>query len=316
MRYLEIEAETVRTLASMSGRPKVRHVFRDVDVQSINAALAAERPLLLRGEPGVGKSQLARAAAQVLGRAFVSKVIDARTEPRDLLFRYDAVRRLAAAQVAGTPGGAGLAGLAEENFVTPGPLWWAFAWTSALSRTRSSTRPWTPQGWSPPDGVVVLLDEMDKADSAVPNGLLEALGDGRFEDPQGRPIERGEQAPLVIVTTNEERELPNAFMRRCMVHHMRPGDPIVEWLVERGRAHFPELSGTLVEDAARLLAQDRDAYRARGLVPPGQAEYLDVLRVLDRRVPHDAPDRAQRQRAMLKLVSQFAFKKHPSESGR
>lgn len=312
--FLEVESGQTIALSPMLGRRGLRHVFDDVDVRAVNAAIAADRPLLLRGEPGVGKSQLARAAAQVLGRAFVSKVIDARTEPRDLLYYYDAVRRLAAAQVAGVAGMDWGASLREENFLSPGALWWAFDWAGAEGLPGGASTPWAPEGWTPVDGVVVLLDEMDKADSSVPNGLLEALGEGRFDGPTG-PVMVGVVAPLVVVTTNEERALPNAFLRRCMVHHMQPGEPLKDWLIARGRAHFDALDDAVLETAAQMLSEDRSALLARGLVPPGQAEYLDILRVLDRTVAAGGPDRTERQLDLLEQVAQFAFRKHGAVPG-
>ncbi|HRI06583.1 MAG TPA: AAA family ATPase [Nannocystaceae bacterium] len=128
------------TLGPKWGLPPVRHRFDEESLNAIFAALAAERPLLVRGEPGTGKSQLARAAAEVLGRAFIWRVVDAQTQVSDLFYTFDAISRLARAQVVGpllagakdpVTGEAGMldvrALLDERNFVAPGPLWWAFA---------------------------------------------------------------------------------------------------------------------------------------------------------------------------------------------
>jgi MoxR-like ATPase len=316
---LELTAN-LRPIADAAGKTHtIRHLFEPRDVDAVNASLAAGRPLLVRGEPGAGKSQLARAAAQSLGRAFVSKVIDARTESRDLLWTFDAVRRLADAQVLGA-GGAKKETVAREldelRYVSPGPLWWAFDWQGALNPADgiTLTEPPVAAGCSPDNGTVVLLDELDKADSSVPNGLLDALGHGSFEGPGRRRIECGAIPPLVVVTTNEERSLPDAFLRRCLVLQLRlppDKDHLVEWLKQRGRAHFKpdELADSVFEKAAQLLADDRQRLSRQGLTPPGGAEYLDLLRAVARSEPdHD------QQLQLLERVAQFALRKHPEDA--
>ncbi len=161
------------------------HQFRARDIHAINAAIAAGRPLLVRGEPGVGKSQLARAAAKALGRAFVKHVVDAHTESRDLMWTFDAVRRLAEAQLAGAlraDVAAARRELATKRFLHPGPLWWAFDWQSAdrQARVAGAKAPAQRDGGSWENGSVLLLDEIDKAEAEVPNGLLDALGAREF----------------------------------------------------------------------------------------------------------------------------------------
>ena len=129
----EVGDQQVVDLAPVKSWPATRHRFAETDLWALRAALAAGRPLLVRGEPGIGKSQLARAAAQVLGLPFVYKVIDARCECSDLLYEYDAVARLAQAQIIGQTGAPQdwREQLLEAHFVRPGILWWAFAWSSA-----------------------------------------------------------------------------------------------------------------------------------------------------------------------------------------
>lgn len=297
----------------------IRHLFEDRERHAINAALAAGRPLLVRGEPGVGKSQLAAAAAVGLGRRFVSKVIDARTESGDLFFTLDAVRRLAEAQLV-AHGATGPdsedAGerMEERNFITPGPLWWGLSWQSAYQQADRAGQLSENTEAEAPNGVVVLLDEMDKADSSVPNGLLECLGNRRFPGPGGESIACSAAAPLVVVTTNEERALPDAFLRRCLV--LQLGLPESEselstWLMRRGRAHFTpqELTDGVIEETASMLMEDRQAARRRNLSPPGGAEFLDLLRALVHL--EEEPD------GQLKLLSQlreFTLRKHPEET--
>jgi MoxR-like ATPase len=134
VKFLEIEPNTAIELPVLGGLPEQVHVFDRDSIRAINAALAARRPLLVRGEPGIGKSQLAHAAAKQLQRPYLQHVVDARTESRDLLWHYDAVARLAEAQLCGALGQreAGVRRrLSVRNFLHPGPLWWAFDWWDA-----------------------------------------------------------------------------------------------------------------------------------------------------------------------------------------
>ncbi len=266
------------------------HVFSDLDIQAVEAALGARRPLLLLGEPGIGKSQLAEAVAASQGWDFRSKTVDALTEPGDLLWEEDAVSRLAEAQLAAATGGENAdtvrAKLDRKNFVKPGVLWWAFDPVSAAEAAGK------PADLKP--RTVALIDEIDKAESAVPNGLLEALGAGKFSVP-GRdandPVTVGTW-PLIMITSNDERPLPKAFIRRCVVHRMlAPGpDDFADWLVERGKSYYPapEVHDSLVHVAEAVNA-DRNRARRDNLYPlPGLAEYLDLLRALFAHGPQDA----------------------------
>lgn len=269
--------------------------------------------------PAPGQSQLARAAAAGLGRAFVSTVIDARTEARDLLWSFDAVARLAEAQVQGAlPGRSEKAvrkSLQPKHFLAPGPLWWAFEWGSTKAQAKSvgAALPPEPADWRPEQGAVVLIDEIDKADAAVPNGLLECLGQGAFTCPDGRQVSQApEVRPLVVLTTNEERALPDPFLRRCLVLHLawpEKRNDLEAALAERGRAHFPDCSEKVLKKTAEVLAGDREEVAEKGLYPPGGAEYLDLLRTLIGLAPEDE----DRQLELLKRVDGFALDKHPTE---
>lgn len=331
MRYLE-ECATVGVavaIPEMAGMRGTHHVFEQEAIDAVDAALAAERPLLVRGEPGVGKSQLARAVAHVLERRFCWAAVDARTEARDLLYAFDPVARLAHAQLLRASGRNAAAivrdALDERRFVTPGPLWWGFDWAHA-ARQRADTREAQHSGGErnepadAPNGVVVLLDEVDKADASVPNGLLAALGDRAFDAPRTR-VAMQAPPPLVLLTTNETRALPEAFLRRCLVLHLSlPADrrELITRLVERGKAHFgAACANDVLEEAADQLAGDRERARDRSLSPPGLAEYIDVLRVLVRRTSHlKGKPRAKRQRELLERIKRFAFDKHPPERRR
>jgi MoxR-like ATPase len=319
--YLDRRDGDLIPLPPRGGLPASVHLIDEASILAVNAALAAGRPLLVRGEPGTGKSQLARAAAEALGRAFVPHAVDGRTETRDLLWSVDAVARLAEAQVMGALGVRDEAEVRRRidvlEFLQPGPLWWAFDWASAAeqaSRSRA-TSPATPAGWTPEHGAVVLVDEIDKADAAVPNGLLDALGQGRFDVPGRTAVEMDRvRPPLVVITTNEERALPDAFLRRCLVLHLalpEAAGALVDALVLRGRAQFPRCSDALLRRTAEMLAQDRDELRRRDLAPPGLAEYIDLVRAVTAQRATEAE-----QLDLVQRIAGFALRKHPPEQGR
>lgn len=327
--FLKISLGHKASLARFGGSKDQVHVFDKDVIEAVNAALAAERPLLVRGEPGSGKSQLARAVAVELNRAYVQYVMDARTESRDLLWHFDAVGRLAEAQyrsAAGDDRQVLQRELSVEKFLGPGPLWWAFDWESAENKTEKGATfaPATfvdkPAGWTRQAGCVLLIDEIDKAEPDVPNGLLEALGSTQFTPfVRTTPImaERGTAYPLVIITSNEERALPEAFVRRCLCltlmlpetgdeHEKEKTEKFIDWLVERGQAHFPDVSDEVLKEAARQLHSDRRQAEKDHLRPlPGQAEYLDLLRAVSRLAPDDKDEQLKK----LKQISLFVLKK-------
>lgn len=267
-------------LPAMASWPNRMHKFEPREILAIQAALATGRPLLLRGEPGTGKSQLAHAAAFITRRAFLPFVVGARTEVTDLHWQFDAIGRLADAQSQ-----KGADQIKKEDYIQPGVLWWALNWGDAKMAGKCAVEPEKPLGWEQKDGVVVLLDEIDKAESDLPNGLLETFANRAFSVPLlgdkivKCPVENGALQPLIIITTNEERDLPPAFLRRCMVLNLAlpRGDELVAWLIERGRLHHPELSPGILNQAAVMLNQDRILAEGSGRYKPGLAEYLDLL---------------------------------------
>lgn len=321
MKLLDVAPDVPVEVPAYGKLPKTVHVFEQLEIDAINAALASGRPLLVRGLPGVGKSQLARAAAAELGRAFVSTVVDAQVETDDLKWSFDTVERLAQAQLQqaiGADAKTARKNLDAKNFLRPGPLWWAFDWGMAEDQAKKTAVPLPehPAKWQQDHGCVLLIDEIDKADSSVPNGLLECLGAGVFHAPGGLSISRNkaQQPPLVVVTTNEERVLPDAFLRRCMVVQLElPADEkkLIERLVARGKAHVdvdaPPLAEDTLREAAKLLAEDRRRARGQNLCPPGQAEYLDLCRAIAAMAKGDATREAE----LLGRMRGFAYDKHP-----
>jgi MoxR-like ATPase len=292
--------------------------------------------LLVRGLPGTGKSDLARAAAEYLNRAFVYEVITARTEAQDLLWRFDAIARLADAQAQGANIKTEADPTQAKQYVSPGVLWWTINWDSAEQQllppchanaqrpdrelTLSDGTIVSQKERAQAQGCVLLLDEIDKADSELPNSLLEVLANTGFRLPWGDEEIKAKHKhkPVIMITTNEDRELPPAFVRRCLVLNIEPEADFSEWIKKRARVHFrnpeeqaiagdtrPALTNDLLDKAAENLAKDRD--NTPGDSPkPGLAEYLDLLRGLH----HLAPDNEALQKQWLDRVYRFAYQKH------
>ncbi|CAM2064236.1 AAA family ATPase [Sulfidibacter corallicola] len=345
-----------------------RHIFEKKAIWAIRAACAARRPLLIQGEPGCGKSQLARAVAQAMKWPFISTVIHHRSECTDLQWHFDAVARLGQAQLLSQPGVTVFSRnegrsttdddghirevhseneppirekrLAAEHFLAPGPLWWAVNWASARAQFRAcdfgiqsqpphvrhcldkklkeeaiqnlSDEPYAMHDRINPTGRVLLIDEIDKANADLPNGLLEVLDNGGFSIPY---LSKGlvtpdKGRPLVIVTTNRERTLPPAFMRRCFVYTIKMDeDPeaFKSWLVARGRVHFGKYAHCheeVLRECAHQLWKFRKEAISQGQGKPGQGEYLDLVRAL-----MEIETDKEQQRKRLKDLVEFAFDK-------
>ena len=259
---------------------------------AVKVAFAVRRPLLLRGEPGTGKSSLAAYVAQSRQLRYYEHVVTARTQASDLLWSFDTVRRLGDAQLqrSGTP-------LDDFDYVEPGALWWGLAPQSAARRGRPREQPVTRPAVEPfprinasrqGRGAVVLIDEIDKADPDMPNGLLVPLGTGEFVVTETGAVVRQESHRirpmpdyLVVITTNEERELPQAFLRRCVVAVLTaPEKPA---LIAIARRHVErhvggEVGVELIDALASELGTARAEAEQAGIRPPGTAEFLDALR--------------------------------------
>jgi len=280
---LDAKKQATQALTAIGAWGDAVHCFEPNQAHALIAALAANRPLLVRGEPGVGKSQLARAAAAVLGRRFVPAVVQPDSEYADLLWSVDHTRRLADAQLAGHTGNTDR--LEEmENYVGPGPLWWAFAWKDAQTQFKRC-----PHNYCPPNdanapdpiesGVVLLIDEIDKADISLANGLLEVLGNSAFAVPLlDKTVSPVGKPPLVVITSNDIRELPPALVRRCVVLELTLPESLHTYFVEIGAAHFPKIEAEVLAEAAHQILEDRQA--CKEFPRTGLAEYLDLLRAL------------------------------------
>lgn len=325
---LNVNPDNVLPIPPTGSWPETKHVFDEKSIWAVKAALTAQRPLLIRGEPGVGKSQIARAAAHAMNRVFISDVVHARSECQDLQWKFDSLARLGEAQILGIH--KDKVDVRKEldplKYLSPGVLWWAFNWRSAEDQTRSSInktrKPEAPKGWTPEKGCVLLIDEIDKADADLPNGLLETMGNGAFTVPYlDKPVMLDGKAepPLVVITTNEERELPSAFIRRCLVLHMRlpaKETDLIPWLMDRGRIHFGKTcSEDICRRAAKLLWDDRQDALKHNHPVPGQAEYLDILRALSKMSEgKTGKEKDEVQEEILQHISEFALKKHQDDN--
>ena len=319
-------------LTVQNAEKKLNHIFDEKDCLALWAAYSAGRPLLVRGKPGTGKSQMAKAIAEQLGWAFVSEVVRGSTELSDLHYHFDAIGRLGEAQA--VVDGSNKEDLHPLNFLSPSAFWWAYHWETAESQyerctTRLRPAPEKPtKNWdAKTGGVVLLIDEIDKAEPDLPNGLLETLGQYQFTVPyldrkdeaasNINPITAEANRLLIIITTNEERELPTAFVRRCFVHTLKMEDSTTsvddaglqrryQWLMERGKLHFGQkISPEVYQKAAELLWVDRTE-SSRNLYPPGLAEYIDLLNALQTLKPEEQLER-------LEKIASFALKKEVSE---
>ena len=221
---------------------------RDLTV-AVNAAVALERPLLVKGEPGTGKSVLAQEVARALGAPLIEWHVKSTTKAQQGLYEYDAVSRLRDGQ------------LGDErvndirNYIKRGKLWEAFV---------SEARP------------VLLIDEIDKADIEFPNDLLQELDRMEFFVYETGETVTARKRPIVIITSNNEKELPDAFLRRCFFHYIKFPDP--ETMQQIVDVHFPDLKGRLVSEALRIFYDLRDLPGLKK--KPSTSELLDWLKLL------------------------------------
>jgi MoxR-like ATPase len=278
---------------------------KDIE-DAVQVALATNRPLLVSGPPGSGKSSLAPNVARRLGWRYYTLVIGSRTQASDLLWSFDAVRRLADAQTQQLR-------RRNEHYLEPGVLWWAFEPASARRRGLADGEIETADFAAEPDELalarsadepaVVLIDEIDKADPDVPNDLLVPLGSYQFRTPGG--MVKARHKPLVIITTNRERDLPPAFKRRCIELPLEAPD--VARLVEIAKLHFGAVDERIYRAfAERTYAAGQDM--AKGERPPSTAEFLDAIHAW-RGLRQGHPDEAR----LLEAITGLTIRKPTSE---
>ena len=216
---------------------------------AVNAAIALERPLLIKGEPGTGKTVLAHEVAKALKAPIIEWHIKSTTKAQQGLYEYDAVSRLRDSQ------------LGDErvkdigNYIKKGKMWEAF---------------------TAPDRPILLIDEIDKADIEFPNDLLLELDRMQFYVYETQQTIKAEQRPIVMITSNNEKELPDAFLRRCFFHYIRFPDR--ETMTEIVDVHFPDLQKNLLREALNVFYDIREVPGLKK--KPSTSELLDWLKLL------------------------------------
>jgi MoxR-like ATPase len=240
---------------------------QDLEV-AVNAAIVLERPLLVKGEPGTGKTVLAEEIAKSVKAPLLTWHIKSTTKAQQGLYEYDAVSRLRDSQL-GDPRVSDI-----SNYIKRGKLWEAFT---------AERRP------------VLLIDEVDKADIEFPNDLLLELDRMEFYVYETGETVRAAKRPIVVITSNNEKELPDAFLRRCFFHYIRfPDHETMEKIVA---VHFPGIKRRLVEEALRIFFEVRDVPGLKK--KPSTSELLDWLKLL---LNEDIGPETLRERDPKKLI--------------
>ena len=235
---------------------------------AVNAAVTLERPLLVKGDPGTGKTVLAIEVAKSLGVPLLEWHIKSTTKAHQGLYEYDAVARLRDGQ------------LGEErardvkNYIKRGKLWEAF---------------------TAPERPVLLIDEIDKADIEFPNDLLQELDRMEFYVYETNETVKAKQRPIVIITSNNEKELPDAFLRRCFFHYIK--FPDAETMSEIIEVHYPGIKKRLVADAMKIFYEIREAPALKK--KPSTSELLDWLKLL---MAEELPEEILRDRDTRKAI--------------
>ena len=235
---------------------------------AVNAAIALQRPLLIKGEPGTGKTLLAEEIAQAIGASLIAWHIKSTSKAQQGLYEYDAVSRLRDSQL-GDPRVSDI-----RNYIKRGKLWEAFTY---------------------PERPVLLIDEIDKADIEFPNDLLLELDRMEFFVYETGETIRAAQRPIVVITSNNEKELPDAFLRRCFFHYIR--FPDLETMRAIVEAHYPDIKKRLVEEALRIFFDLREAPGLKK--KPSTSELLDWLKLL---LNEDISPETLRERDPKKLI--------------
>jgi MoxR-like ATPase len=235
---------------------------------AVNAAMTLQRPLLIKGEPGTGKTVLAQEVAKALGKQFIEWNIKSTTKAQQGLYEYDAVSRLRDSQ------------LGDDkvhdisNYIRPGKMWEAF---------------------TADESPILLIDEIDKADIEFPNDLLQELDRMEFFVYETQQTIKAEHRPLVIITSNNEKELPDAFLRRCFFHYISfPDQETMERIVD---VHHPDAKQELVRDALKIFFDVRETPGLKK--KPSTSELLDWLKLL---MSEELPEEVLRSKDPSKLI--------------
>jgi MoxR-like ATPase len=244
------------------------YVATDDLMMAVNAAVTLERPILVKGEPGTGKTQLAVEVANALGRPLFEWHIKSTTKAQQGLYEYDAVARLRDSQL----GDDRVHDIA--NYIQQGKIWEAFA---------SEQQP------------VLLIDEIDKADIEFPNDLLRELDRMEFYVYETKQLVEAKHRPIIVITSNNEKELPDAFLRRCFFHYIKfPDKDTMSKIVD---VHFPDLKKTLLSEALNAFYRLRDVPGLKK--KPSTSELLDWIKLL---LAEDIPPEALRSDDKRKAI--------------
>jgi len=223
---------------------------------AVNAAMTLKRPLLVKGEPGTGKTMLAEEVAAAMGMPLLQWHIKSTTKAQQGLYEYDAVSRLRDSQmsmVAGSDTGERVKDI--HNYIVKGVLWQAF----------TSEEP-----------IALLIDEIDKADIEFPNDLLQELDRMSFDVYETQERITAVERPIVVITSNNEKELPDAFLRRCFFHYIKfPDRDTMQAIID---VHFPDIQRTLIAKAMEVFYEVRDVPGLKK--KPSTSELLDWLKLL------------------------------------
>ena len=235
---------------------------------AVNAAVTLEKPLLIKGEPGTGKTLLAEQIAQALDMRLVQWHIKSTTKAHQGLYEYDAVSRLRDSQL-------GESKVADvKNYINKGKLWESF---------ESDER------------VVLLIDEIDKADIEFPNDLLQELDRMEFFVYETGETVKAKNRPIIVITSNNEKELPDAFLRRCFFHFIN--FPDTQTMREIVDVHYPGIAPKLVEEALQVFFEIREIPGLKK--PPSTSELIDWLKLL---LSDDVPDSILSERDQTKAI--------------